>query len=41
MELLVAEGRELLFCFGILGVIFVLVLKNKTGEEHTFISQQT
>lgn len=50
VELLVVEGRELLFCFGILGVIFVLVFKKKNKnketkkkprEKHTFISQHT
>lgn len=36
VELLVVEGRELLFCFGILGVIFVLVLKKKkTNNKET------
>lgn len=35
MELLVVEGRELLFCFGILGVIFVLVFKKKKNNKET------
>lgn len=41
VELLVVEGKELLFCFGILGVIFFQCQKNKKGEKHIFKSQHT